>query len=207
MPAAQRSPTCCWKASTNITACSADARKPNPRFEQGDWLAVQGAARDRIQYYDDRVLECVARLQSEFTAETLDESIWPTVKLMYVGLLMETDHKAAGMCRDFLQLGVLQDSAPRVLRQRLHFRTADDLDRTSIPIRRLIAAITRIVAGCATIKQIITDFGWDIPFENLDRDIGYVVKAIKSHLGDWPQAGRITRSRLYSPFYRNKAAT
>ena len=185
--------------------CGAQAKQ---RFEQGDWLGVQVAARDRIQYYDDRVLECVNRLQSEFTAETLDESIWPTVKLMYVGLLMETDHKQPECAETFFN-----SVCCKILRRDYYINdyifvrptiSTEHIDsdpptyRSYYPHRGGLRH---------TIKQIINEFGWDVPFENLDRDIGYVVKAIKSHLGEWPQAEENYQIQvLYSPFYRNKAA-
>ena len=43
--------------------CSAAAKT---RFERADWLGVQNAVRERIQFYDDRVEETIGRLKAEF---------------------------------------------------------------------------------------------------------------------------------------------
>ena len=58
-------------------------------FEVGDWLAVQAASRERIDFYDRRVAETVARLEQEFNAASLDDQIWQQAKLHYIGLLAE----------------------------------------------------------------------------------------------------------------------
>ena len=76
--------------------CSGQAKD---RFEAGDWLAVQNAVRDRIQFYDDRVRETVARLHGEFHAESIDDAVWQQAKLYYIGLLIE--HKQPELAETF----------------------------------------------------------------------------------------------------------
>ncbi|MEA3124199.1 MAG: isocitrate dehydrogenase kinase/phosphatase, partial [Caballeronia sp.] len=60
-------------------------------FEAGDWHALQRLARERITSYDDRVEECVMRLEDEYDAEHIDDEIWQQIKLHYIGLL--TSHR------------------------------------------------------------------------------------------------------------------
>ena len=60
-------------------------------FEAGDWHALQRLARERITSYDDRVEECVMRLEDEYDAENIDDEIWQQIKLHYIGLL--TSHR------------------------------------------------------------------------------------------------------------------
>ena len=69
------------------------------RFEQGDWLGVHKAVKERIRFYDDRVNECVEHLRSEFDAENLDENTWQQVKLLYIGLLL--NHKQPELAETF----------------------------------------------------------------------------------------------------------
>jgi isocitrate dehydrogenase kinase/phosphatase len=40
-------------------------------FEQGDWAAAQAAARERIDFYDKRVQECVQMLEDEYEESEL----------------------------------------------------------------------------------------------------------------------------------------
>jgi len=58
-----------------------------------------------------------------------------------------------------------------------------------------------------SIKQLVLDFGWQRPFEDLDRDVHYVTRSIKDHLGGWPPAeANLQIQVLHSAFYRNKGA-
>src|SRR5215472_10729898 len=56
-------------------------------FESGDWHGLQKLARDRIASYDNRVEECVMRLEDEYDAENIDDDVWQQIKLHYIGLL------------------------------------------------------------------------------------------------------------------------
>ncbi len=91
-------------------ATSQDAKR---HFEEGDWKVAQIAARERIDFYDKRVQECVQSLEDEYQHSELTDEVWREVKLHYIGML--TDHKQPELRRDFLQLGVLQHPAPHLL--------------------------------------------------------------------------------------------
>src|ERR1035437_3741557 len=77
-------------------ACSVQAKT---RFEKANWKAVQRAVMDRIQFYDDRVMETVERLHREFDAESIDDGVWRQAKLLYIGLLI--DHKQPELAETF----------------------------------------------------------------------------------------------------------
>lgn len=71
------------------------ARAARSHFEARNWRALRHAARDRIDYYDRRVVETVERIQREFRPAGLDgsgaDALWERVKLHFIGLLI--DHK------------------------------------------------------------------------------------------------------------------
>ena len=60
-------------------------------FEAGNWLAIGHVSRDRIDFYDRRVLETVALLERKFGCERIDDERWQEVKRRYIALLI--DHK------------------------------------------------------------------------------------------------------------------
>ena len=68
--------------------CAAAAKR---HFEAGNWLAIGHVSRERIDFYDRRVAETVARLRSEFGCVHDDDVRWEEVKRHYVSLLI--DHK------------------------------------------------------------------------------------------------------------------
>ena len=67
-------------------ATSADAKTA---FEAGDWAGVQRLVKQRIRFYDTRVLEYVERLRALVADRTLEDSVWQEAKLRYVGLLID----------------------------------------------------------------------------------------------------------------------
>jgi len=68
--------------------CATAAKR---HFEAGNWLAISHVSRERIDFYDRRVAETVARLRHEFGCTDSDDARWEQVKRHYVGLLI--DHK------------------------------------------------------------------------------------------------------------------
>jgi len=77
-------------------AITAGARR---YFEAADWRALQQAARERIDYYDQRVSETVQHLRDDLGITGLDELLWQRVKVAYVHLLYE--HKQPELAETF----------------------------------------------------------------------------------------------------------
>ena len=66
----------------------AESARAKHRFETADWHGQQRAQRERIEFYDLRVSEAVARLEKEFKAGEQPMEVWHQVKLHYIGLLV-----------------------------------------------------------------------------------------------------------------------
>jgi isocitrate dehydrogenase kinase/phosphatase len=65
-----------------------ESARAKHRFETADWHGQQRAQRERIEFYDLRVLECSNRLEREFKAGEQAMDIWQQIKLHYIGLLV-----------------------------------------------------------------------------------------------------------------------
>jgi isocitrate dehydrogenase kinase/phosphatase len=65
-----------------------ESARAKHRFETADWSGQQRAQRERIEFYDMRVAEAVARLEEEFKAGEQSMEVWHQVKLHYIGLLV-----------------------------------------------------------------------------------------------------------------------
>ena len=124
------------------------ARAAKRHFEAGNWLAIQHVARDRIDFYDRRVLETAANIERQYDFAGLDdaggEALWEQVKLHYIGLLI--DHKQPECAETFFNSVSVQDAAPRVLPQPLHLRAPDDLHRAH---RRRSAVVPQLLPAAA----------------------------------------------------------
>ncbi|MDK2123528.1 bifunctional isocitrate dehydrogenase kinase/phosphatase [Parachitinimonas caeni] len=183
------------------------SRQAKDRFEVGNWQQVQRAAKERIQFYDDRVQETVERLQNEFHAGSLEEPVWQQVKLLYIGLL--TDHKQPECAETFFN-----SVCCRIL-HREYFNNDFIFVRPTISTEHIESDPPTYRSYYPnkfglrrTVRQIIEDYGWRRPFTNLQRDITCLIDALREHLGGtWPHADANYQIQvLYSPFYRNKAA-
>ena len=73
-------------------AAGAEAKE---RFERAAWKEAQRAVQERIQFYDERVRECVDRLRAELDVERLETTVWQVAKLRYIGLLEEQTRRAS----------------------------------------------------------------------------------------------------------------
>src|SRR4051794_20387483 len=177
------------------------------RFERAAWPEAQQAVRERIRYYDERVEECVARLRDELDAGSLDDSIWRSAKLLYIGLLV--DHKRPELAETFFNSVVT-----RVL-QRTYVRNDFAFVRAAVsteyiesepPIYRSYYPDERGLRP--VLLQAFADFGWSRPFADLGRDVGFLLRALLEHLGGEPAASEPDHQVqvLGSAFYRNKGA-
>jgi len=75
------------------------AQAAKRHFEQGDWAVAQVAARERIDFYDKRVQECVQMLEDEYDPSELTDEVWRELKLHYIGML--SGHKQPELAETF----------------------------------------------------------------------------------------------------------
>jgi len=176
------------------------------RFEAGDWAAVQHAVRERIQFYDDRVRETVERVHREFHAGSLDDDTWQQAKLLYIGLLV--NHKQPelaetffnSVCCKILHRGYFHNAF-------IFFRPAVSTEYIESDPPSYRSYYPSWSALNETVRRIVLDMDWRRPFEDLDRDVGFVVESVRRHLGGWPRVeANLQIQVLHAAFYRNKAA-
>ena len=181
-------------------------RRAKIRFEQQDWQGELAAVRDRVKYYDDRVVETTERLRKEFNAETVADETWQQMKLLYIGQLL--NHKQPELAETFFN-----SVCCRIL-HRNYFHNDYIFTRPVISTEFIQSYPPTYTSYYPqqeglrdTLRHIILDFGWHIPFEHLNRDITRILRRVHEHLGEWPKEEVNSQIQvLYSPFYRNKTA-
>ena len=183
------------------------SKEAKTRFEKADWLGVHKAVKERIRFYDDRVDECVERLNNEFDASNIEQPTWQQIKLLYIGLLL--NHKQPELAETFF------NSVTTKILHRDYFRndfifvrptiSTENIESDTTPTYRSYYALQGGMRG--VIRNIINDFDWQRPFADLDRDIEDVYQGILRHIQDVPHREvNFQIQVLGSPFYRNKAA-
>lgn len=191
---------------TLFRATSAAAKQ---RFERADWVGQQRAQRERIEFYDKRVDEAAERLQNEFQAGALPMDVWQQIKLHYIGLLV--NHLQPELAETFF------NSVTTKILHRSYFNNDFIFVRPAVSTEYIEndepAALPTYRAYYPTkdtlhetFVRIITNFQLEPEFEDLGRDIDWVIAAVISHLGEFRMRANFQVQVLSSLFYRNKGA-
>jgi len=175
-------------------------------YERAAWRELQALARERIQMYDRRVEEAVAELKRRFPEAEADESLWTGIKLAYIGLLH--DHRQPECAETFYN-----SVACNVLHRRYYHNdyifwrpaVATEHLEGEAPSYRCFYPLERGLLP--TLREITTTFALKNPWEDLERDLRNVVRALRPH---FPKPARaqpdLQIQVLCSLFFRNKAA-
>jgi isocitrate dehydrogenase kinase/phosphatase len=174
-------------------------------FEAGDWAGVQHLVKQRIRFYDTRVLEYVARLRGELGADSLDDPAWQRAKLIYVGSLI--DHKRPELAETFFNSVTTRVLRRAYIHDELMFMRAavsTEYIPSEPPTYR-----SYYPAGPglgATFLEIFRDFAWTRRFTDLERDVRFVMRALDELGAREAPEPNFQVQVLSSAFYRNKAA-
>jgi isocitrate dehydrogenase kinase/phosphatase len=157
------------------------------RFERADWQGMRRSARERIDFYDQRVLETVARLEREFDLATLTDAegdaLWQAVKQQFVALLAA--HRQPECAETFFNSVCIK------LIRRDYFHNefifvrpgvaTDHMDSEPPSYRSYYPAATGLRGA---LRQILIDYGLACPWVDVERDIRRVVRAAcRAHRG------------------------
>ena len=191
----------------HFTIFSAITRGAKQRFENADWEAERLASRDRIMFYDIRVKDAIGDLRKLFDLEPFDSQLWFDVKREYVQLI--SNHLQPELAETFY------NSVFCALFHRDYFgndyifvRSAVstefiDADKPSYHVYYPAKRGFR-----SSIKQVLLDSGFNLPFENIERDVRNITQALIKQT--FPRPRRVHLNFQFqvisSVFYRNKAA-
>jgi isocitrate dehydrogenase kinase/phosphatase len=186
-----------------------ESARAKHRFETADWHGQQRAQRERIEFYDLRVKECVTRLEKEFKAGEQPMDVWHQVKLHYIGLLV--DHHQPELAETFF------NSVTTKILHRTHFHNNFIFVRPAVSteyIENDEPAATPTYRAYyptrdtlqETIVRILTNFRLQKEFDDLPRDAEYVLEAMSARLHEVKLRANFQIQVLSSLFFRNKGA-
>jgi isocitrate dehydrogenase kinase/phosphatase len=176
-------------------------------FEHADWATAQRAARERIDFYDKRVQECVRILEDEYAPEEFNDATWRETKLHYIGLL--TGHKRPELAESFF------NSVSCRLLHRSYYRNEFIFVRPAVsteyieteepqPTYRVYYPAADGLRGA--LRRIVTNFQLARPFADLDRDVALVERRMLDAFGLDQAEPNQQLQVLSSLFFRNKGA-
>jgi isocitrate dehydrogenase kinase/phosphatase len=186
-----------------------ESARAKHRFETADWHGQQRAQRERIEFYDLRVKECVMRLEKEFQAGALSMDVWHQVKLHYIGLLV--DHHQPELAETFF------NSVTTKILHRSYFQNEFIFVRPAVSTEyiennepRALPTYRAYYPTSATMQEtvvrLVRDFELRHDFEDLERDAGFVTDALSQKLNAVKLRANFQLQVLSGLFFRNKGA-
>ena len=184
-----------------------ESSRAKHRFETADWHGQQRAQRERIEFYDLRVLECSHRLEREFKAGEQPMEVWQQIKLLYIGLLV--DHHQPELAETFF------NSVTTKILHRSYFQNDFIFVRPAVsteyiqnseadarPTYRAYYPTRETMHNTAL--RMVQDFDLRLGFEDLERDIALVAQVMTQQLGDFALRANFQVQVLTGLFFRNK---
>lgn len=186
-----------------------ESARAKHRFETADWHDQQRAQRERIEFYDLRVKECVRRLEKEFAAGKQPMELWHEVKLHYIGLLVE--HHQPELAETFF------NSVTTKILHRTHFHnnfifvrpamSTEYLENDEFEGRPTYYAYYPTKDSLRqTLVTILESYGLQREFADVTTDVSHVVHALELRLHKVKLRANFQIQVLSSLFYRNKGA-
>ena len=186
-----------------------ESSRAKHRFETADWHGQQRAQRERIEFYDLRVREASMRLEREFKAGEQSMDVWQQVKLHYIGLLV--NHHQPELAETFF------NSVTTKILHRSYFQNDFIFVRPAVSTEYIEneepgaqPTYRAYYPGAdtlhTTVVKLVSDFALHLEFEDLERDVGYVVDALRARLGDVKLRANFQIQVLSGLFFRNKGA-
>jgi isocitrate dehydrogenase kinase/phosphatase len=183
------------------------SQQARQHFERGAWNEAQQAARARIDFYDQRVQECVQLLEDDYEPAELTDEVWRELKLHYIGML--SDHKQPELAETFF------NSVCCNILHRSYFHNEFIFVRPVVSTEYIETEEPRPTYRVYypgtdglhfTLKRIITNFQLQASFANLTRDVEQVEARLKLVFGNARLEPNHQIQVLSSLFFRNKGA-
>ncbi|GAB5413128.1 MAG: bifunctional isocitrate dehydrogenase kinase/phosphatase [Congregibacter sp.] len=178
------------------------------RFENAQWLDVHVASTQRIDLYKEKVLSVLSTVELVAGEHLQDYDFWRGAKDVY-GDLVRQHH-------NFEIAETFYNSVFNAVFH--HKRVRNDYafvfsSRADVPLSDS-SAVLRYYSVTdslrATLYDILNDYAFSIPYEDLERDLGFMVAAFDEEMQNVPNfalvEGDVRFEVLANHFYRNKGA-
>jgi len=176
------------------------------RFETASWQAAHQANKERIDLYKTKVNQVLKLVHSVTSKDTSQLDLWRDARATYAQLI--ASHSNYEIAETFFNSVFCSQFEHASIHDSNIFvkpsRTLDDK-----PLRDYSIYISYSGRGGIEnmIEDILRDFSFSTPWENMQRDIENICKALRGKpLAELESEKQLRVDMLESVFYRNKAA-
>lgn len=174
------------------------------RFENRDWGGIQKDARKRRELYRDMVGKTTEEVREYLGYEPQDTLFWSRVKEYYNDEILNFNTRNVAetfynsVFRHFHK-GLSADA-------HLMFVHATSTYREFTSARPIFYHFFLEKPLRPVLQYLFSHYKFDVPFQDLDRDIGYIIRTLEKFLEEHQVPGNTVQvEMLKSMFFRNKA--
>jgi len=176
------------------------------RFQNADWHGMQAASRQRIDIYKDRTNETLVQVEQIAGERLHDFEFWREGKAIYSRLI--EGHDNFEIAETFYNSVFCAVFDHHKIREEYAFVFSPRGDMPPADVSRVYRTYQYHGDTAQLFTEVLGEYAFDIPFENLDRDIRHLCEAIDSYLR--PRfdldSGNVEFQILEHHFFRNKSA-
>ena len=177
------------------------------RFENGDWAGIHAASRERIDLYKKKLMFVLDTVELVAGSELRNYAFWRETRRVYAGLV--SGHNNFEIAETFFNSVFNQVFDHGRVRNDIAFVFSSQGDIPMSDTRKVLRFYRVESDLAATVRQVLQDYAFCIPYEDLERDVERVSGALRELLVP-PRftldPEDIRFELLRSHFYRNKGA-
>jgi len=171
------------------------------RFENAHWSEVQTAGAERLAVYHVHVAAVMAAAPMLSPKNRILG--WLLIKAAYTDLIDNTsDTELAETFFNSVHREHTMDG-PAVAEQMFLYRSHAHLKP---PQRDLVHTYLPTDGVVSMVKNVLADFAFNLPWEDLDRDVANILRSLAEARPEITSARHISLDVISFPFYRNKGA-
>lgn len=175
------------------------------RFERADWQEVQSAMGQRLDLYKQKVIS-VADSARDITGQDLrDRDLWQQTKAEFARIIQ--GHRNFEITQTFFNSVYCYVFAHQQIRDLHAFVMNPASQLTALPSEDVLLRFRYEADAAAAFRNILDNCGFNIPFEDKLRDVGFLTHVFEAVFAPrLPATGAVWVEMLESLFFRNKAA-
>lgn len=174
-------------------------------FEKKEWISLREISQRRLKLYDKSIKNTVKSIRQELGSLSQDKLQWYKIKQAYSHTLI--GHKATEIAESYYN-SVCRKMFKKVpVDNDIMFIYSENNRKSAVPFDAVYQKYYLTDSIQEALNQILTDYQFSIPYENLERDLCFIKSSLENDiLSHYVSDSESRIDVLKSIFYRNKAA-
>ncbi len=175
------------------------------RFEQRDWHGAQDDASRRLTLYRDNVRESLAQVKAHLGPKLRDKLVWAGMKAVYSSYTESLDDWE--LAETFYNSVTRQVFTTVGVDPQIEFVSSDFEVPPTLSVSSPHHVYKYIPDVETLVRTLLADYAFEVPFEDLERDVALVTERLEHLLDSHGVAGEQLGADMVKPvFYRGKGA-